>query len=164
MNCTVCGVVRSYVGVLFPARLLCACEDHVCRVCDAKAVGVEFQKPIKTQEPSDCAYWCGAHKPDDFPEVAPAAERPKWSLEGGEPEKEPKRKKRQAVEVHDGGPPHIDPAWTFSEPPPGAMDAQKVKCAVCKNTHMMRERRMWNGTHSRCPKCQELVTVFAEEV
>lgn len=154
ITCSSCGVARSYVGVLFPARLTCPCEMAPCNSCEKDAVGVEFQRPIKEQEPNDKTYWCVDHKPGDF-HIAST----QWSLTDDEPKT--KRKKREPEKST--GRPRIDPAWGDTlPPPPGSSDANKVQCAVCRDTHAMRDRVMHNGTHSSCPKCFELITVFAD--
>ena len=139
-ECPKCGVARRYVGVAFPVRRLCKCESRDCGKCGAAAVFVEFQSPIKNGEPKlpietnpFAIFSCAKHAPDDIPE------------EIVEPSAAPKKKK--------GGRPHIDPVWAAatSSPPPGSRSREKVICSACNLTHELRERVMWNGTHSECP-------------
>ena len=57
------------------------------------------------------------------------------------------------VVVH-APPPNLDPAWPeTARPPAGSLSKLRVRCWECQHPHLLRERRMWNGTHSECPGC-----------
>jgi hypothetical protein len=132
--CPKCGVNRRYVGVAFPVRRLCKCESRTCGSCATAAVFVEFQNPIKTEEPKLPAksnhlarFSCKDHAPDDLPQ-------------------EP------MDDVSDRqGRPHIDPMYGSSRPPSGSDSKEKVVCYACGLVHEARQRVMWNGTYSECP-------------
>lgn len=138
--CPKCGVNRRYVGVAFPVRRLCKCEPRDCGSCDAAAVFVEFQNPVKNGEPKlpvksnqNAKFSCQTHAPDDLPE---------------DPiEEEPGARTRKRT----GKRPHVDPVWTFPQPPPGSNSREKVVCYSCGLVHEVRQRVMWNGTESECP-------------
>ncbi len=51
--------------------------------------------------------------------------------------------------------PHIDPVWTRASKraPRGSNSAEVVRCLECDNHHQMRERVMFNGSNSDCPRC-----------
>lgn len=146
VKCSKCGAERKLVGVMFPARLLCACELQVrpkCSECRAPALIVEFQKRVRGEEPAldsdDARFLCASHKPDGF--NIPTAETKK------------------------GTKPHVDPEWSRATEasPPGAFSRLRVQCASCKNEHEMRQRVMFNGSRSECPKCGHHVTTPAWE-
>jgi hypothetical protein len=140
-NCDTCGAARHRTGVLYPVRRLCRCEKFNCG-CGAQALVVEFQKPVKTSEEGVPAkYLCGEHSPGDF-----IAEIEKPLSKGA-------RAKKNEL-------PHIDPAWKAPRPPENSNSRLIVQCVGCKNVHETRERRMFNGTESLCPKCGERVWVY----
>lgn len=145
-SCSKCGVARRYVGVAFPVRRLCKCENRDCGECKKPAVYVEFQHPIKTGEPKlpiesnqYAKFACQKHAPDDLPEG------------GDEVPSTPAGKK--------GKRPHTDPVWdrASSRPPPGSLSKTKIVCSGCGLVHEPRLRVMWNGTYSECPvdTCRE---------
>jgi hypothetical protein len=127
--------------MLFPVRRLCSCESFTCE-CGAKALVVEFQKPVKTSEKDVPAkYLCGSHTPGDF------------VIETNLP-------RAKAAKAKRGELPHIDPVWHGPRPPEGSSSPMGVECVGCRFVHAMRTRRMFNGTESLCPKCGERVWVF----
>ncbi len=155
--CQTCGTVRHRAGVLFPVRRLCNCESRLCH-CGKPAIFVEFQSPIKSTEPKIPAksnevaeFTCTEHAPDDAPlsmdsgisKTADSAVLPA------------KRVKRPAVT---SGPLNLDPLWSYP-PPTGATSSHKVRCTNCDDAHALRDRVMWNGSESYCPKCNNRMYV-----
>lgn len=145
-KCPRCHAERKRIGVMFPARRLCNCEEGVCRECEQPAAIVEFQKPIKdNKEPAltsrQANLLCLEHRPEGFPMSATVAR-----TEGG-----------KLVKGKKGRLPHIDPAWeTCTQSlPKGADSRQHVKCTGCGNEHELRQRVMFNGTYSYCPECND---------
>ena len=144
-NCNSCGAERRLIGVLYPARRLCSCEQRRCARCAAPAMVVEFQAPIEGRELSlpvasngVAMFYCDGHAPS-----APGA--------GGSRSHSKKRGKARA---------HIDPQWqnTYPErPPAGAGSRRPVECCGCKDVHELRDRCMHNGTRSECPRCGEVM-------
>lgn len=157
--CPTCGAERNRVGVLYPARLLCPCESRSCH-CGEPALIVEFQRPIKSTEPkipsqsNDVAeFTCATHAPDDAPKpMANPVDIPR--ADGPRPRRKP---------VLQASGPNVDPAWGWSTPPNGALSTQRVRCWVCDHEHALKERTMWNGTESYCPKCNDRMYVHAWE-
>jgi hypothetical protein len=153
-TCHTCGAGRQRVGVLYPVRRLCACEQRTCTECGAPAMVVEFQAPVHGDEPplpqesnGVAVFACRAHGPAEL-----AAELR---------ERRPKAASRR----RSSSKPHVDPQWENAYPdhlPPGACSRQQVECSSCKNVHELRERRMHNGTRSICPKCGEAMFTDAE--
>jgi len=132
MKCPHCGAERYYIGVRYPIRALCSCENVPCDVCEAPAIAVEFQGRVKTEEPVERIHYCGEHTPEPVtPEAPPVAPGPK------------KRERN----------PSIDPAWTAATPPPQLNSPSRVQCFSCGDRHQMKQRKMFNGTQSNCPKC-----------
>lgn len=147
-SCVTCGAERRRVGVLYPARALCPCEVRVCGTCGRPATVVEFQVLVRKAEPKlpdksggAALFMCATHAPTGVITHAPTAPAPKKTR----------------------GQPLIDPAWTFETPPAGTTSRLKVQCVGCKHPHTMKDRRMFNGTESECPKCRETVTVHADD-
>lgn len=145
-KCTKCGADLTLVGVRFPARRLCRCEQgRPCgqNNCKSTATVVEFQKPVKDGSlPSKHAkLLCDVHAPVEF-----AAE----SL----PEAPVRRRKLAS---------NIDPQWSSDIPPSSAASNAKVQCWSCKDVHRQKDRRMHNGTVSLCPKCGDDIVVPADE-
>jgi adenine-specific DNA methylase len=152
-QCPSCGAERRLVGVMFPARAMCACEKRSCAFCTNKAVIVEFQSPVRGDEPrlptisnDKAVFTCANHAPFEAPSteekpLAPTAKKVKK------------------------GKPQVHPAWSESQAssPPGSQSGEKVECAACKSTHRMRDRVMCNGTRSECPKCGHAVHTLSWE-
>ena len=163
MTCPGCGAERRYVGVLYPVRRLCKCEPHVCGVCDKKAIVAEFQSPIKGVEPLEgTKFFCKKHCPEDF-SLEDAKELPAPEPEVPYEEAAPPQQIRKVR-----GMPHIDPVWERAspgKPPGGANSHQRVACTACKHEHKLKDRKLWNGTYSYCPKCGEnmYVPIWDEE-
>ncbi len=145
MQCPSCGASRVRTGVLFPARKLCECENQKCD-CGQPAVIVEFQAPVKGEEPplpaaSDkvAKFYCASHAEfhaawDDANVRRLQSPRPREKMNAG----------------------NVDPVWNTwgnREPPSGARSSAKVRCAECRDIHPLAKRKMWNGTESQCPKC-----------
>lgn len=145
-KCPKCGTDLTLVGVRFPARRLCRCEQgHPCgqNNCKSLATVVEFQKPVKdgTLPSKHAKLLCDAHAPVEFasenlPDV-------------------PVRKRKHAS--------NVDPQWPYEAPPPSALSVAKVQCWTCKDVHRQKDRRMHNGTMSLCPKCGDDMVVLADE-
>ena len=137
MQCPSCRAERVYVGVGSPARRLCACEKgHVCDECGEPATIVEFQDRITGKEPplpkkssAVAVYFCENNRPSGFPEgkSAPAKRQPARE----EPE--------ETAPVQ-----HVNRA---------SQSTERVECWVCKDRHMMKERKSFSGSYSYCPKC-----------
>jgi hypothetical protein len=167
-QCPDCGAERRYVGVLYPVRRLCKCEVRVCVDCGKKAVVVEFQAPVKGVEPplptetnNAARFFCKKHCPEDFSFEAAPKETPE--PEGPFEEALPPGQTRKVR-----GAPHIDPVWdriSPSKPPAGADSSQRVECVACKHAHKLKDRKLWNGSYSYCPKCGEnmYVPIWDEE-
>lgn len=157
-QCPDCGAERRYVGVLYPVRRLCKCEKLKCDLCDKKAVVAEFQSPIKGAEPTSGAkFFCKKHCPEDFAFEATT------ETDGPIEEALPPGQIRKVR-----GTPHIDPVWDRAspdKPPMGANSNQRVECSTCKHVHRLKDRKLWNGSYSYCPKCGEnmYVPVWDEE-
>lgn len=148
MTCT-CPIARaSRTGIMYPARLLCLpCEPRQC-ACGKDAYVVEFQRPIRGEEPalpvaSDDAvkFYCHDHMA-----FANQVEAKKLVVPPPLPTKTSRRG-------------HIDPVWERNStiPPLGSDSSLKVSCVACKRIHTLKQRMMWNGTKSYCPdvKCNE---------
>ena len=138
LRCDKCHAERVYVGVGSPARRLCACEKgHVCDECGKTATIVEFQDRITGKEPhlpkksnADVVYFCEADRPAGFPEEnATSVRRPPTREESNE----------GVAPMH-----HVSRA---------AQSTTRVECWVCKDVHMLKERKNFNGSYSDCPKC-----------
>jgi len=155
--------------VLYPARRLCTCEKRTCGACDKKAVVVEFQRPVRGAEPglpddSDrtATFFCKTHCPEDFPLDAP---KPKTKVvPAATPTDDNVGKVIDYHEKYFGsgkkghGAPHIDPVWELAspgKPPGGANSSDRVECIACKYAHRFKNRKLWNGSFSFCPKCGE---------
>lgn len=164
MNCcSLCGAERRRYGVLYPARLLCPCEAHACH-CSEAAIIVEFQSPMRGKEPqlppqttNTVAFFCAEHCPSGFPlEVAKGADK---KTEGAKPAPAPQSKRKGKAGGEQLELPNLDPIYARlnMKPPSSALSTELFECAECKHIHRGRERRLWNGSRSDCPKCGERV-------
>ena len=173
--CSHCGVARRYIGVVCPARRLCACETgRTCVECDESATVVEFQsrvdsgeQPLPRKSNSEAVFFCTNHAPfteeeGDAADARPLpVEKPK-PVRAAAPPPPPLVPAATAVSLKGL---NIDPEYlkTADTPPFGAISPVKVECVACKDSHAMRERKKWNGTESECPQCGEVVYTYAWE-
>lgn len=135
-------------------------------MCDKKAVVVEFQQPIRGLELAlpdkserTAKFFCKADSPDDFPFDAPKRKQKAVIAEV------PDDHDGEAIDYHEKyfggdktghGAPRIDPAWEQASPgcPPGGSNVtNRIRCCECEHVHRPKDRKLWNGSYSYCPKC-----------
>jgi len=182
LQCPDCGVERRHIGVLYPVRRLCRCETRTCCACTDKAIVTELQAPLKGIEPvlpatsnTVAKFYCKKHCPEDFPLEAPPTTRPR-SVSSSRPSSPSSPSIPLSAETIDeeyaspctprkvNGAPHIDPVWERASPeklPMGADFKLPVTCVACKLGHRLKDRKLWNGSYSYCPKCGETMYVPA---
>jgi hypothetical protein len=181
--CPTCGADRTRLGILYPARRLCACEPRRCASCTQPAVVVEYQQitsafdaPLPAVSDRKTKFFCPTHNASavkvEIPlkairPVARAIATPK----AAKPVELLKKQVRIAASVTNeptkrrksSDKPHISPAWCLRQAPPDSSSQTAVECAGCRSTHPMHERRNFNGTKSECPACGFVVFTHAYE-